>query len=161
HPLPLAGAALTTRGEIRGALSYTYTRDRIVLPRGDGTTASSTQPEQFVDAELLAPIGERVFVTGRATAGSRYLLTYPPTAGQIADDPQLESVWFGSQSLYALVDWRLGAWRLDASAAATRTKLGQVGDSDAMALAALSGSYAEGTLRAGWRRDRAWRIDAR
>ena len=159
RPIPLAGAALTTRGDVRAALSYTYTADRVVLYRGDGTVASSTQPEQFVDAELLAPIGERVLVTGGATAGSRYLVAYPTTAGQIADDPQLENVWFGSQSLYALVDWRLGDWRLDASAAAMRTKLGQVPDE--MALAAFSGSFVEGTLRASWRRDRAWRADAR
>jgi len=159
HLLPLAGAALTTRGDVQAALSYTYTADRVDLYRGDGTVASSTQPEQFVDAELLASIGDRVLVTGGATAGSRYLVTYPATAGRIADDPQLENVWFGAQSVYALVDWRLGAWRLDASAAAMRTKLGQA--DEAMALAALSGSFVEGTLRATWRRERAWRVDAR
>jgi hypothetical protein len=159
RPLPLAGAALTTRGDVRAALSYTYTKDRVDLYRGDGTVASSTQPEQFVDAELLATLGEHGFVTGGATAGSRYLVSYPSSAGRIADDPQLENVWFGSQALYALVDWRLGAWRLDASAAAMRTKLGQADDT--MALAALAGSFVEGTLRASWRRGRTWRVDAR
>jgi hypothetical protein len=166
RPIPLAGAALTTRGDVRGALSYTYTADRVVLYRGDGTTASSTQPEQFVDAEVFAPLGDDVLVTGGATAGSRYLVTYPTTAGQIVDDPRLENVWFGSQSVYALADWRLGDWRLDASAAAIRTKLGQTTAApteapEAMALAALSGSYVEGTLRATWRRERQWRVDGR
>lgn len=164
RPIPLAGAALTTRGDVRGALSYTYTSDRVVLYRGDGTTASSTQPEQFVDAEVFAPIGDDLLVTGGATAGSRYLVTYPTAAGQIVDDPQLENVWLGSQSVYALVDWRLGDWRLDASAAAIRTKLGQTAEAEApeaMALAALSGSYVEGTLRATWRRERQWRVDGR
>lgn len=66
HPLPLAGAALTVRGDVQAALSYTYTADRIELVPGGATR---TTPEQFIDAELVAPIGERVLVTGGATAG--------------------------------------------------------------------------------------------
>jgi hypothetical protein len=131
----------------------------VTIDRGAGMITSSRQPEQFVDAELAAPIGEHGFVTGGATLGSRYLVTYSATAARIADDPRLQNVWFGSQSVFALIDWKLGAWRLDGSVAALRTKLGQVTDS--MALAAITGSFVEGTLRATWRRDREWRVDSR
>jgi hypothetical protein len=67
-------------------------------------------------------------------------------------------VWFGAQSAYALAEARLGDWRLDASVAALRTKLGQTA---APELAAVGGSFLEATLRATWRPDRAWRIDGR
>jgi hypothetical protein len=160
NPLPLVGAAVTTRGDIATALSYTYTNDRVVLYRGLGEMDSVTQPEQFADAEVLAAIGDDVYITGGATMGSRYLVTYPTDAARIADDPRLENVWFGSQAAYALVDWRLGEWRLDAGAAALRTKLGQ-GSADNQPFASITGSFGEGTLRASWRHDRTWRVDAR
>jgi hypothetical protein len=159
-PLPLVGAAITTRGDIQTALSYTYTSDRVVLYRGLGEMDSMTEPEQFADAEVLAAIGDDVYVTAGATMGSRYLVTYPTDAARIADDPRLENVWFGSQAAYALADWRLGEWRLDAGAAALHTKLG-AGAEDNGAFASITGSFVEGTLRANWRRDRTWRVDAR
>src|SRR5207237_8023812 len=56
-------------------------------------------------------------------------------------------------------DGRVGEWRLDANLAAMRTKLGQV--TDTMALASITGSFVEGMLRATWRRDRTWHVDAR
>jgi hypothetical protein len=158
HPLPLVGASITTRGELQATASYTYTADRVALYRGDGVMASRREPEQFVDAELAAPIGEHGFVTMGATVGSRYLVSYPATGARIADDPTLENVWFGSQAVYALIDGRFGGWRLDASIAALRTKLGQTADP---ALAAISGSFVEGTLRASWRQDRTWRVEGR
>jgi len=158
HPLPLAGAALTTRGAIQAAVAYTYTADRASLYRGDGVTATRREPEQFLDAELAATVGAHGFVTLGATIVSRYLVSYPTTDAHLTDDPTLENVWFGSQAVYALLDERAGAWRLDAGVSALRTKLGQASDP---ALAAISGSFAEGTLRATWRRDRTWRIDAR
>ena len=43
-----AGAAVALRGTVQAAVSYTYTADRVSLYRGDGTTATSRQPEQFV-----------------------------------------------------------------------------------------------------------------
>ena len=158
HPLPLVGAAVTLRGELQAALSYTYTADRVALYRGDGVIATSRQPEQFIDAELASAIGEHGFVMLGATAGSRYLVTFPTAGAQATDDPALENVWFGSQSVYALGDARRGAWRLDASVAALRTKLGQTSEPE---LAAISGSFLEGALRATWRPDRAWRLDGR
>jgi hypothetical protein len=158
HLLPLAGASITTRGTVQAAASYTYTADRVTLYRGDGTMASSRQPEQFVDAELATPLGDHGFVTLGANAGSRYLVSYPTAGALVADDPALRNVWFGSQAAYALFDARLGAWRLDTTVAALRTKLGQVDDP---ALAAISGSFLEGTLRALWHPGRAWRIDGR
>ena len=158
-PLPLAGIALTKRGAIQGALSYTYTSDRIELYRGIDSIATSTQPEQFFDADLIAPIGEHLYVTGGATVGSRYLVTYPTTAAQIADDPQVANVWFGSQAAYAAIDWRVAEWRFDGNVAALRTQLGQV--TDPAALASITGSFVEGTARATWRRTRAWHVDAK
>ena len=158
HPLPLAGAAITTRGDVQLAASYTYTADQVALYRGDGVMATHREPEQFADAELAAAIGERGFVTIGATAGSRYLVSYPTDAARIADDPKLENVWFGSQAVYALIDGRFGGWRLDGGVAALRTKLGQVSDP---ALAAITGSFAEATARASWRRELAWRLDGR
>jgi hypothetical protein len=158
HPLPLVGAAVTLRGDLQAALSYTYTADRVALYRGDGVMATSRQPEQFVDAELASAIGERGFAMLGATAGSRYLVTFPAAGAQATDDPALENVWFGSQSVYAVADARLGAWRLDAGLAALRTKLGQTSQPE---LAAISGSFLEATLRAAWHPDRALRIDGR
>lgn len=158
HPLPLAGAAISWRGDLQAAASYTYTADRVALYRGDGTMATSRQPEQFVDAELASGLGEHGFVTLGVTAGSRYLVTFPSTGAQAADDPALENVWFGSQSVYALFDERLGAWRLDTTLAALRTKLGATSEP---ALAAIDGSFLEGTLRVIWHPDRALRLDAR
>jgi hypothetical protein len=164
HPLPLVGAAITRRGDLQATLSFTLTRDILYFERGDGVQVTTTQPEQFVDAEVLGEIGEHAFITGGASVGSRYLVTYPTATDRIADDPRLENVWFGSQSLYALADWKLGALRLDASVAALRTKLGQLTSAqlaEAPTLAALSGSYLEGTTRATWRSDRTWRVDVR
>jgi hypothetical protein len=166
-PLPLVGASITSRGAIQAALSYTYTADRVTLERGDGATSSSRQPEQFVDAELAMALGDHGFLTFGANAGSRYLVTYPTSAATVADDPALDNVWFGSQAAYALVDWRLGDWRLDATAAALRTKLGQVATPIATdpvtqaALASIDGSFLEGTGRVTWRPGRALRIDGR
>lgn len=158
HPLPLAGAAITTRGEIQATASYTYTADRVSLYRGDGVMATSREPEQFVDGELAAPVGAHGFFTVGANAGSRYLVSYPTADARITDDPALENAWFGSQSAYALYDARLGDWRLDGGASALRTKLGQAGDPH---LAAINGSFVEGTLRATWRGGRAGRVDGR
>jgi len=158
RPLPLVGAALTLRGDLQAAVSYTYTADRVALYRGDGVIVTRREPEQFVDAELVSSLGDHGFVALGATAGSRYLVTFPTTAARAADDPALDNVWFGSQSLYALAEARLGAWRIDAGVAALRTKLGQTG---APELAAIGGSFLEATLRGTWRPDRAWRIDGR
>jgi hypothetical protein len=158
HPLPLAGASITTRGSVAATVAYTYTADRVSLYRGDGVTSTTRTPEQFLDAELAAPIGARAFVTAGASVGSRYLVTYPTAAARVTDDPNLDSVWFGAQSAYALVDLKLGAWRLDAIATALRTKLGQVDDP---ALAALTGSFVEGTGRARWHPDPGLRLDGR
>ncbi len=167
HPLPLVGAALTHRGEIQTALAYTRTSDLVELSLGNDQIATSRQPEQFLDADVFAPIGDHVLVTGGATAGSRYLVTYPTAAEPIGAAPQLANVWFGSQAAYAIVDWHAGAWRLDGTVAALRTKLGQTTDAqidtpaDAAALAAITGSFVETTVRATWRRSRSLRIDAR
>jgi hypothetical protein len=158
HLLPLVGASVTARGAIQAAASYTYTADRVTLYRGDGAMASSRQPEQFVDAELATALGDHGFVTLGATAGSRYLVSYPTAGALVADDPTLQNVWFGSQAAYALLDARLGAWRLDTTVAALRTKLGQAADP---ALAAIGGSFLEATLRALWHPGRAWRLDGR
>jgi hypothetical protein len=157
-PLPLVGASVSVRGDLQAALAYTYTADRLTLYRGDGMTATSRQPEQFLDAELASTIGAHGFVTIGATIGSRYLVSYPLAAARIFDDPKLTNVWFGSQAAYAVIAWRLDAWRLDATVSALRTKLGQVGDP---ALASISGSFVEGSARARWRRGRTWRLDGR
>lgn len=167
HPLPLVGAALTRRGQIQASLAYTLTSDLVSLDLGNDQIATSRQPEQFVDAEAFAPIGEHWLVTAGATAGSRYLVTYPTAAAQIGETPQLANMWFGSQAAYAIVDWHAGDWRLDGTFAALRTKLGQLTDAqidtpaDAAALAAITGSFVEGTTRATWRHGRMLRIDAR
>jgi hypothetical protein len=158
HPLPLVGAAITSRGAIQATASYTYTADLVSLYRGDGVMTTHREPEQFIDAELAAAIGAHGFVTMGATIGSRYLVSYPTSGATIADDPRLENLWFGSQAAYALVDERVGAWRLDGGVSALRTKLGQADDP---ALAAINGSFVEGTLRTTWRRARTWRVDAR
>jgi hypothetical protein len=157
-PLPLAGAAVALRGAVQAAVSYTYTADRVSLYRGDGTTATSRQPEQFVDAELATAVGAHGFVTAGATAGSRYLVSYPTSDAHIADAPALDQAWFGSQAVYALYDHRLGGWRLAGGLSALRTKLGQLADP---ALAAIDGSFVEATLHASWRRAPTWRVDGR
>jgi hypothetical protein len=157
-PLPLVGAAIALRGAVQAAVSYTYTADRVSLYRGDGVMATSRQPEQFVDAELATAVGAHGFVTAGATAGSRYLVSYPTSDAHIADAPTLDNAWFGSQSVYALYDERLGDWRLAGGLSALRTQLGQLADP---ALAAINGSFVEATLRASWRRARAWRVDGR
>src|SRR5204862_301323 len=90
--------------------------------------------------------------------GSGYLVAYPTSDPHIADAPALDNRWFGSQALYALLDERLGDWRLAGGVSALRTKLAQAGDP---ALAAIDGSFVEGTLRASWRRTRTWRLDGR
>ena len=158
QPLPLASAWLRSRGELAAALAYTYTADRVVLYRGDGVSSTTRTPEQFVDAELATPLGARGFVTAGLSLGSRYLVTYPTAAARVTDDPGLDRVWMGAQSAYALVDYKLGAWRLAAIAGALRTKLGQVSDP---LLASLSGSYVEGTGRARWRPTDELRLDGR
>ena len=162
-PLPLVGASLTTRGDLQFALSYTLTKDRVVLYRGalDGEDQffKSEQPEQFVDAEVLTAIGEHDFFTGGLNVGSRYLVTYSTDPMKVTDDPSLENVWFGSQALYALYDHRIGALRLDAIIAALRTKLGAGEDNPE--LSALSGSFLEGTGRVSWVNRKASRLDAK
>ena len=158
QPLPLVGAAVALRGAIQAAASYTYTADRVSLYRGDGMAATRREPEQFVDLELAAALGAHGFVTAGATAGSRYLVSYPTADARIADDPALANAWFGSQSAYALYDHRLGDFRVAAGLSATRTKLAQASDP---ALAAIDGSFAEATLRATWRSAPTWRVDAR
>lgn len=162
-PLPLVGASLTTRGDVQVALAYTLTRDRIVLYRGDNGTGDvffkSERPEQFLDGELVAAIGEHDVVTGGINIGSRYLVTYTADPTRVTDDPALENVWFGSQAVYGLYDHREGPWRLDAILAGLRTKLGQ--QSDNVALAPLTGSFGEATLRATWIDGKATHLDAR
>ena len=158
-PLPLAGASVTHRGaRLQASASYTYTADRVTLYRGDGMIAQRRTPEQFLDAELAAPLGERGFITGGLSLGSRYLVTYPTALDRVTADPVLDSSWFGAQSAYALVDWRVGAWRLQGVASAVRTKLGQAPDP---ALRSFSGSYGEATGRARWRPAEPWRLEAR
>lgn len=159
YPLPLLGGALTMRGDVQAAVSYTYTADRVTLYRGDGMVAASRQPEQFVDAEVATAIGETGFVTAGATMGSRYLVTYPSKATRIGGDPQLDNVWFGSHAVFTRLDWRLGEWRIGGGLATQRSKLGHIASSSA--LAAISGAFTDTTLRATWRRERAWRVDAR
>jgi hypothetical protein len=171
--LPLGGAAFETRGDdVQTRLAYTYTFDRITLPSADGTSTTSQVPEQFVDGDVVASLGKHVLLTGGANVGSRYLVANPT-----ASDPRIANVWFGSQSLYGLVDGRAGEWRVSATVAALRTKLGPLSDDaarnlgDAMVLAAISGSFVEGTLRATWRRkpdsanasraEADWRVDGR
>lgn len=162
-PLPLVGASITTHGEVQLALSYTLTKDRIALYRGDNATGDvffkSERPEQFVDGELVAAVGEHDFVTGGVNVGSRYLVTYSADPMRVTDDPALEKVWFGSQAVYALYDHRHGPWRLDAILAGLRTKLGQ--QSANVALAPLTGSFGEATLRATWLDGKANHLDAR
>ncbi|CAN5252813.1 hypothetical protein BH11MYX1_BH11MYX1_55100 [soil metagenome] len=161
-PLPLVGASITTRGDVQVALSYTLTKDRIALYRGDRAGDAyfkSEQPEQFVDGEVVAAIGAHDFLTGGVNIGSRYLVTYTAAPMRVTDDPALENVWFGSQAVYGLYDHREGPWRLDAILAGLRTKLGQ--QSDNVALAPLTGSFAEATLRATWLDGRANHLDAR
>ena len=152
HPvfLPLAGAAATLRGDIQGKLAYTYTRDLLVLP-GNGVMAPPRKPDQYVDAEVLAQLSDTVMVMAAATAGTRYLVTYPTTAATFNDDPTLQTMWLGSQSGYAMVDVRAGEWRLSTSLAATRTKVGQL--TDTAAAAAITGSFLESSTRALWRHD--------
>jgi hypothetical protein len=156
-PLPLVGASIAWRGAIQATASYTYTADRVSLYRGASAIATQRVPEQFVDAELAAPVGAHGFLAAGATMGSRYLVTYPTADARIADDPALANAWFGAQSIYALYDHRLGDWRFAGGLSASRTKLGQASDP---ALAAIDGSFAEATLRASWRTS-PWRVDAR
>lgn len=162
RPLPLVGASLVTRGDVQAALAYVYTADRITIYRGDDggdVIAESRKPEQFVDAELVVAIGAHGFLTGGATAGSRYLVTYPSDAARLTDDPTLQNVWFGSQAAYAMLDERVGAWRFAGTLTAERTQLGQVADPGA--LAAITGSFVEASARATWRVPRTWRVDTR
>ena len=163
RPLPLVGASLVTRGDVAAAVAYVYTADRVTLYRGDAgagdVTAETRTPEQFVDAELVAAIGAHGFLTGGATAGSRYLVTYPSDAARLTADPTLQNVWFGSQAAYAMLDERVGAWRLAGTLTAERTQLGQVADPGA--LAAITGSFVEASARATWRVPKTWRVDAR
>lgn len=156
QPMPLAGAAFTRRGDVQAKLAYTLTRDRIDLPSGDGVAISTTRPDHYLDAELVARIGERLSLTGGATVGSRYLVTYPRTAARATADPVLETMWFGSQAAYAIADVRMGSWRTGATVAALRTRLARRDDTTA----AISGSFIESTARATWR-DRTWRLAAR
>lgn len=174
QPLPLVGAAIALRGAIQAAVSYTYTADRVALYRGDGMIATSRQPEQFIDAELATAVGAHGFFTAGATAGSRYLVSYPTSDARIADDPALANTWFGSQAVYALYDQRLGDWRVNGGLSALRTKLGQAsgppggqtgdqasGQVTAPALSAINGSFVEATLRTTWRSGATWRVDGR
>lgn len=159
-PIPLVGASFTRRGELQYALAYTLTKDRLSLYRGDSggdIFAKSEQPEQFVDAEMLAGIGKHDYLTAGANVGSRYLVTYSTDPVRITDNPAFENVWFGSQALYALFDHRAGPWRLDTIVAALRTELGTRGDP---AWTALTGSFGEGSFRASWLADRD-HLDAR
>ncbi|MBK7537409.1 MAG: hypothetical protein IPI49_18980 [Myxococcales bacterium] len=157
-PLPLVGVSVSSRGDLQASASYVYTADRVTLYRGGGVTATSRQPEQFLDAALAAAVGQRGFVTAGLSIGSRYLVTYPTEPDKVTDAPTLDNQWFGSQSGYALVDWRLTSWRLQGIAAAVRTKLGP---GAAAPLASLSGSFVEGTARAQWRGSAAWRASGR
>ena len=171
HPLPLAGAALTFRGaRTQAALAYAYTSDRIDLDLGgqaDGAPGSVVrsvkQPEQFADAEVASQVGEHAFASAGATAGSRYLITYPTEPSHLADDPTLDKIYFGSQAAYALVDGSTGDWRLSATAAVLHAQLGARA-SDAMtaaALAPITGSFGEGAARVRWRPIPELRLDAR
>lgn len=157
-PLPLGGASVTVRGPWSASVAYVATADRVSLYRGQGQLATQRVPEQFLDAELASPLGRDGFVTAGVSLGSRYLVTYPTAAPALTAEPTLTHRWFAAQSAYAMLDYKLGTWRLSGIAAAVRTKLGQVADP---ALASFSGSYGEGTARAQWRPAPAWRLDAR
>lgn len=157
-PLPLVGAVATLRGAWAASVAYVATADRISLYRGQGSLATERVPEQFLDAELARPLGRAGFVTAGVSLGSRYLVTYPTAQADVTAAPTLTTRWFAAQSAYAMLDWRLGAWRLGAVASAVRTKLGQVADPE---LASFSGSYGEGTARAQWRPGPKWQLDAR
>jgi hypothetical protein len=156
--LPLAGAAATLHGDVQAKLAYTYTRDLLVLP-GDGVMAPPSKPDQYVDAEVLAQLSHDVMVMAAATAGTRYLVTYPTGAAAISVDPTLQTMWLGSLSGYAMVDVRAGDWRISTSLAATRTKVGQL--TDTTAAAAITGSFIESSTRALWSYDRMRRATLR
>jgi hypothetical protein len=171
--LPLVGAAITARGAATQAeLAYTYTYDRIDFDLGGEAVggpgeviASSRQPEQYVDAELASQLSEHVFVTAGGNIGDRYLVTYPVDPGRLTDDPALDKIYFGSQAAFALADARLdNAWRFTATAALLHASLGGLGAADAAdvaALAPITGSFGEGSVRARWRPLPALRLDAR
>ena len=161
-PLPLAGAALVHRGTVQAALAYVYTADRITVYRGGDSFATSRQPEQFLDADVAAPIGAHAFVTAGASVGSRYLLGYPSAATQLEQAPSFENVWFGARSAYGLYDLRIDRWRLTAGVGVLQTKIGQQpATGDAPALAAIDGSFGELAASAGWRRADAGRVELR
>ncbi len=160
HVLPLVGAALTRKGDVQARVSYTLTRDRVEIPRGDGMVAESEQPEQFLDAELFALLGDRVQVTAGATMGTRYLVTYPSVAAELTDDPRLDTQYFGAQSVFGLADVRVSPeWRIAGGLTAHRTKLGQL--TDTPAAQSITGSFLEASGRATWRRAKTWRLAMR
>lgn len=154
-PLPLAGASFTTGRDLRASVAYTLTADRVTFYRGatmgHDVLATVREPEQFLDAEVLGAIGEHAYLTAGATAGSRYLVTYAGDARTVTANPELENVWFGSQALYAALDVQRGRWRWDGAVAALRTKLGQQASVPTPELAAISGSFVEGTARGAYR----------
>ncbi|MEZ4363015.1 MAG: hypothetical protein R3B48_22680 [Kofleriaceae bacterium] len=158
-PLPLAGASVTRRGQtLQASASFIATSDLVVLYRGDGMTSTKRTPEQFLDAELAAAVGEHGFVTAGLSLGSRYLVTFSTSRDQVTAPPELQDVSFGAQSAYALGEWRLGAWRLQGTASAVRTKLGPTADP---LLATISGSYGELGGRVRWHPSAPWRLEAR
>lgn len=157
-PLPLVGAQVTTRGELAASLAYVLTADRVSLYRGQGMTATARTPEQFLDAELATALGRAGFVTAGASVGTRYLVTYPTSLDALTAAPALDSQWFSAQSGYAMIDYKLGQWRLGGVASAVRTKLAQATDPQ---LQSFSGSYVDATARAQWRPSPQWRANAR
>lgn len=168
HPLPLVGATASYRGDMQATLSYAYTADRVVLYRGAGMSSTTRVPEQLLDAEWVAPLGARGMLIVGGNAGSRYLVTYPTSATQLTADPVFADAWLRSQAAYAMFDQKLGDWRVGVTAAALRTKLGQVdgaatdatGVGEAAKPAAYDGSFLDGTARLNGQLG-AWRVDAR
>lgn len=168
RPLPLVGATASYRGEAQATLSYAYTADRVVLYRGAGMSSTTRVPEQLVDAEWVAPIGERGTLVVGGNAGSRYLVRYPSSAAQLTADPAFADAWLRSHAAYAMLDQKLGDWRVAVTAAALRTKLGQVdgvvtadtGEGEVAKPAAYDGSFVDGAARVEGRLA-AWRVDAR
>ena len=172
HPLPLVGASVVARGQTTQAeLAYTYTYDRVDIDLGgtaDGAPGavvrSVRQPEQYVDAEVVSQLSEHVFASAGGDLGNRYLVTYPTDPTHLGDDPTLDKIYFGSQEAYALVDGTTGGLRLSATAAVLHASLAARGAGDPMAAAALApltGSFGEGTLRARYRPIPELRLDAR
>ncbi len=171
-PLPLAGASITMHGTATQAeLAYTYTYDRIDFyvggeaPGGPGETIESIRkPEQDIDGEVSTQLSEHIYASAGGDLGDRYLIAYSTDPAQLADDPTLDKIYFGSQEAYGMIDATQRDWRFTATAAVVHASLEEepgVTSAVTTALAPITGSFAEGTVRARWRPIPELRLDAR